>query len=241
MSRKSDISSSLVIITGASRGIGKALAQRFAEGGYDIFATARNQAGLLSLRDELITQYPKIKVYIAAADLSHKSQVENLGAQILGLQRNLRVLINNAGAFVSDTLLDSTDCLPAQIETNLYSAYYLTRRLLPSFLAQKDGYIFNICSVASLQAYSGGASYCISKYALRGFSHMLRQELQSHHIAVSTVLPGATLTDSWKSSPYPPERFIAAKDLAELIFCAHMLTPSSVVEEICIRPQLGDL
>lgn len=105
----------------------------------------------------------------------------------------------------------------------------------------KKGYIFNICSVASINSYDGGGSYAISKFALLGFTKNLRHELKTDHIRVTAVLPGAVLTPSWDGTPLPESRFIPADDIATLILQAYQLSDRTVVEEILIRPQLGDL
>ena len=231
----------LVLITGASRGIGKALVMAFAAAGLDVLGVARNKQNLQKLKAAFSEKYPNRQLYIHLADLSSKVAAEALATAALKLQRPITVLINNVGAFIPDNLQDKTDFLPQQIATNLYSAYYLTRSLLPTFVNQKAGYIFNICSVASLQAYPRGASYCISKYALRGFSHVLREEMRVHGVRVSTVLPGAVLTDSWRGTDLPNTRFIQADDIARALLAAYHLSDSATVEEIVIRPQLGDI
>ncbi|MBC7721603.1 MAG: SDR family oxidoreductase, partial [Pedobacter sp.] len=123
----------------------------------------------------------------------------------------------------------------------LYSAYHLTRALLPKMMEQKSGSIFNICSIASLQAYANGGSYSISKYALLGFSKNLREELKPYGIKVSAVMPGATFTDSWAGSGINLERIMEANDVAKMVFAASQLSPQAVMEDIVLRPQLGDL
>jgi short-subunit dehydrogenase len=104
-----------------------------------------------------------------------------------------------------------------------------------------SGHIFNLCSVASLQAYAGGGSYSISKFALLGFSKNLREELKPHSIKVTAVMPGAVYTPSWEGSGVPPERIMEASDIGQLIKAAAALSPQAVIEEIVLRPQLGDL
>ncbi|MBL7876963.1 MAG: SDR family NAD(P)-dependent oxidoreductase, partial [Cyclobacteriaceae bacterium] len=104
-----------------------------------------------------------------------------------------------------------------------------------------SGHIFNICSIASIKAYPNGGSYAISKFALLGFSKVLREELKEHGIRVTAVLPGATKTASWAGSTLPDSRFIKPEDVAETIFSAYSLSPNAVVEELLIRPQLGDI
>jgi short-subunit dehydrogenase len=105
----------------------------------------------------------------------------------------------------------------------------------------KSGHIFNICSIASIQAYPNGGSYAISKFAMLGFSKCLREELKEFGIRVSAIMPGATKTASWEGVDIPDDRFMKAEDIAETIYAAYILSSRSVVEEIIIRPLLGDL
>ena len=127
------------------------------------------------------------------------------------------------------------------METNLYSAYYLTRALVNDMITKKSGHIFNICSIASVQAYANGGSYSISKFALLGFSKNLREELKPYHVKVTSVLPGAAYTDSWSGSGIEPGRIMEADDIAKMVLAASHLSPRACVEEILLRPQLGDL
>lgn len=93
--------------------------------------------------------------------------------------------------------------LEMQMATNLYSAYHLNRAILPAMIKQNktiNCHIFNICSIASLKAYKNGGAYSISKFALHGFSQNLREELKPHHIKVTSVFPGAVMTDSWSAT-----------------------------------------
>ncbi|MBC7424276.1 MAG: SDR family oxidoreductase, partial [Ferruginibacter sp.] len=131
--------------------------------------------------------------------------------------------------------------LEQMINANLYSAYQLTRVLLPLMMQTKTGHIFNMCSVASLNAYPNGGSYSISKYALMGFSKNLRDELKPHNIKVTAVSPGAVLTDSWGDFDNSKKRIMEASDIAAMIMAATKLSTQAVVEDIVIRPQLGDL
>ncbi|MEQ8240517.1 MAG: SDR family NAD(P)-dependent oxidoreductase, partial [Cyclobacteriaceae bacterium] len=127
------------------------------------------------------------------------------------------------------------------INTNLYSAYHVTRGIVPSMKERKTGYVFNICSTASITAYANGGSYCISKFAMYGMSKVLREELKPHGIKVTSVMPGATLTASWEGADIPNERFVKAEDVAAMVFSTFMLSDRAVVEDLVIRPQLGDL
>ena len=105
----------------------------------------------------------------------------------------------------------------------------------------KKGYIFNMCSVASEKAYPNGGSYSISKFALLGFSKNLREEMKPFGIKVTSILPGATWSDSWAGFEAPEERLMQARDIAEAVVSALRMSAAAVVEEIVLRPQLGDL
>ncbi|MFT5642152.1 MAG: short-subunit dehydrogenase, partial [Cyclobacteriaceae bacterium] len=124
---------------------------------------------------------------------------------------------------------------------NLYSAYHLTRGLIPQMKKDKSGYVFNICSTASIMAYANGGSYSISKFAMYGMSKVLREEMKSFGVKVTSVMPGATLTASWEGADIPPERFVKPEDVAIMVLSTYLLSDRAVVEDLVIRPQLGDL
>jgi short-subunit dehydrogenase len=127
------------------------------------------------------------------------------------------------------------------IETNLYSVYDLCRGLIPDMIVCRRGHIFNLCSIASIVAYPNGGSYSVSKFALYGLTKALREELKPYSIKVTALLPGATLTASWDGVNLPESRFIKASDIAQTIWSAYKLSDNAVIEEILIRPQLGDI
>ena len=230
------------VITGASRGIGKALAQTFALHGYNLFLCSKTDSHLLQAMEEIKTAYPAISVDGKALDLGRKENAILFSEWVLNNTDSVDVLINNTGTFIQGNVSDEPDgALETMLEVNLYSAYHTTRALLPRMKAQKAGHIFTICSVASLAAYPGGGAYGISKYALLGFTRNLRAELKEHGIKVTAVIPGAVYTDSWKGSGVPESRIMETEDLTRMIFAATQLSPQAVVEDIVLRPQLGDL
>jgi len=152
------------------------------------------------------------------------------------------ILINNAGSFLPGSIYTEKDgVFETMMETNLNSAYHLTRTVLPAMMEAKSGHIFNMCSIASLAAYKNGGSYSISKFALLGFSKNLREELKSYNIKVTAVIPGAVYTDSWSGSGISPERIMEVNDVANIVYAASLLSPQACVEDIVMRPQLGDL
>jgi short-subunit dehydrogenase len=230
------------IITGASRGLGKAMAEKFGGGGYQLYLISRSADVLRHTSDELREKFPAIHVRSKAFDLGDKHQAIECGRWIIDHGADVDVLINNAGQFVPGNISDEKEgALEKMMEVNLYSAYHLTRALLPGMIQRKKGHIFNMCSIASLKAYSNGGAYSISKFALAGFSKNLREEMKPHGIKVTALYPGAAYTDSWAASGIDPKRLMEASDIAEMVYAASRLSPQAAVEDIVLRPQLGDL
>lgn len=231
----------LTVITGASKGIGKAIAEKFASQGFNLALCARTESDLLLLKNEIESKF-KVQVHILSADVSKKSEVEKFANFVQKINEKVAVLVNNAGVFVQGQVHNEAEgILETMINTNLYSAYYLTKALISGMIEQKKGHIFNICSIASIMPYANGGSYSISKYAMYGMTKVLREEMKPLGIRVTAILPGATLTNSWSGSDLPSERFIKSEDVAEAVFSAYHLSENSVIEEMIIRPQLGDI
>lgn len=229
-----------IVITGASKGMGKAMAEKFSAAGNKLFICARNEQELALAAKEISEKYNNLVAYLAV-DLSKKDQVLEFANWILK-QNTPDVLINNAGQFVPGSIYNEPDGnLEQMIEINLYGTYNLTRALLPAMMKNQSGHIFNISSIAGLKAYSNGGSYSISKYAVRGFSKNLREEMKAFNIKVTTVYSGAVFTDSWAGAGIKPDRIMEVGDIANMVYTASLLSPQACVEDIVIRPQLGDL
>lgn len=229
------------VITGGTKGIGRAIAEIFAKNGFDLAIAARNGVDLAGLKRDFENRY-SIQVRPFVVDLSQKKAVLGFADFILSQWEVPDVVVNNAGIFSQGSMLtDPDDHLENMMQINLFSAYHLTRALLPPMLAQGKGHIFNICSVASQQAYPDSSAYTITKFAMLGFSKSLRLELKNQGIKVTSVLPGATLTASWEGIALPPKRLMDAREVAKAVWSAWDMGPSAVVEEIVMRPQLGDL
>ncbi len=174
--------------------------------------------------------------------MSRQADVEQFSEAIIQLGTPVHLLINNAGVFVPGQIhTEPKGVFEQTMHTNVFGVYHLTRALLPGMIAQRSGHIFNVCSTASITAYVNGGSYCVSKFALLGMSKVLREELKPHNIRVTSVLPGATLTASWEGTDLPPYRFMPPEDVAEAILAAYRLSARTVVEELVLRPQLGDI
>lgn len=226
----------LAVVTGATKGIGRAIVERFASAGFDIALCARSEKDLEQFRVELEAKYPEARILACKADMSLRDDVKKFSESIKETFNAVDVLVNNAGVFLPGSLLEGDeDNFRKMMDTNLYSSYWMTRDLLGMI---SKGHIFNIASIASLMPYG---AYSVSKFAMLGFSKVLREDLKEKNIRVTAVMPGATLTDSWSGVDLPASRFMPAEDIAEAVFSAWKLSDRTVVEEIVLRPQLGDI
>lgn len=231
----------LIVVTGGSKGIGRAIIERFAREGFDVATCSRKKSDLMELKAHVESVF-RVNAYTVEADVTDKKQVQGFTDFINQLDRPIDVLVNNAGYFEPGQITEEADgVLERMIHSNLYSSYNTTRGLVGSMKSRKWGHIFTICSIASIKAYPNGGSYAISKFALLGFTKVLREELKEFGIRVTAVLPGATKTRSWSETDLPDSRFMKPEDVAESVYGAYSLSRNTVVEEILIRPQLGDI
>jgi short-subunit dehydrogenase len=231
----------MIIITGITKGIGRAIAEEFAAKGYDLVGCARNRTELADFKRELENTY-SIKCHFLSTDLSQPNDLENFVEFVTNLPQKPQALINNAALFQFGGILEEDESLlMTMLHTNLFSAYQLSKAVLPTMIANKKGHIFNICSSVIYQPRKNMGSYGISKFALYGMTKLLREELKPYGVKVTAVMAGSTFTDSWRDSNINPDRLVAPKDIATAILAAFLQSASSVTEEICIRPQEGDL
>ncbi len=232
----------LIVVTGGTRGIGRAILEKFASQGFDVVTCARNKKELDEFKESVEENYKGVRAFAFKADMAEKAQVDAFTNFVRSLARSVDVLVNNAGYFIPGEISTEPEgTLESMMHANLYSAYYTTRGLVQLMKDAKIGHIFNICSIASIKAYGNGGSYAITKFAMLGLSKCLREELMTYNIRVTSVMPGATKTRSWEGVNLPDDRFMTVEDVAETIWSAHAISARSVVEEIIIRPQLGDI
>jgi short-subunit dehydrogenase len=230
------------VITGASKGIGKAVAVKLAMEGFNVALCARNSAALEETAAFIRQQRPGAQVLAIPVDMGDKQQVLGFAEKINAAFPAVDILVNNAGIFVPGALHQEPDGLLENLmAVNVYSAYHLTRQLLPAMISRRKGHIFNLCSTASYKAYPNGGAYSITKFALLGFSRNLREELKQHHVKVTAISPGPTLTASWEGFEAPPDRMMEPEDIANIIWASYTLAAQTVVEEILLRPVLGDI
>ena len=231
-----------ILVTGGTKGIGRAVAELFAKEGFHIITCSRNENDLQKLKLDIEQAYTFSKVLYKEADLGDRKSLDGFIKYVQGLNVPIDVVVNNSGLFTPGKITEEDDeALPFMINTNLYSAYYISKAFAKDMIQRRSGHIFNMCSTASITPYVNGGSYCISKYALYGMTKVLREETKEHNVKVTAILPGATLTASWEGVDLPADRFMKPDDVAQAVYSAFSLSKNSVVEEILIRPQLGDI
>ncbi len=231
-----------ILVSGCTKGIGLAIVQKFAQEGFNVAGCSRKEKDLKKLFTKLSTKYPKQHFFMEVCDLANAELLKVFAKDVLKEFGIIDVLVNNAGTFLPGSILEEEEgAFEKQWLTNMSSAYHLSRIIIPPMVKQKSGHVFNICSTASITAYTNGGSYSISKHAMLGMNNILREELKTKKVKVTAILPGATYTESWKNSDLPKDRFMPVEDIANMIYNAYALSPQSNVEEILIRPQLGDI
>jgi len=232
----------VVLITGASQGIGAAIAKVFAQEvrGARLALVARNVRGLQATAKACAKFGAKAEAF--ECDASNETSVGLMAAAVAERFGAVDVLVNNAGAFAMapffETKVDEFDRMYA---VNLRSAFLVTQAFLPAMLQRKHGDVFFLSSIAGLGAYPQAAGYCAAKFGVTGLAKVLRAETKDRGVRVCCVHPGATWSPSWSKSGVKPERIMPAEDIARGILDVYRLGRRTVVEEIVLRPQLGDL
>jgi len=231
-----------IIITGATKGIGKAIATKFVHHNYNLVLCSRTRDDLILCKENLLQLNNSIKIYIGVMDAKSNKSIDEFGQFVLDSVDSIDVLVNNVGQFEMANIANADEGqLENMLQTNLFCAYHLTRKLLPKMMSKKKGHIINMCSVASIMAYPNSSLYSISKFALLGFSKSLRNELREFNIKVTSILPGATWSNSWVNSGYDESAMMKSEDIAEMIWQVVHLSKNAVVEDIILRPINGDI
>ena len=230
------------LITGATKGIGRAIAIAFAKEGINIAICSRNEKDLADFKQELQRINSRIKVVAQVADGSNKEQLLQFAAFTEVQLGFVSIIVNNLGMFEQQSILDDAgDTFQKHIDTNLMPAYHLYRYFGKTMKAARTGHIFTICSVASLNPIPEAGAYSVTKYALLGLNKTMRQEMQPYNVKVTAVIPGSTLTNSWKDAVVDPDKFVLPEDVASAIINTYKMSTGANVDEIIIRPVGGQV
>lgn len=243
-SRRSSVTNQFmnIVITGATKGIGRAIAEAFVSEGHNIAICSRHEKELQDFSVYLLENFPSSKVFYLPADCSKKKQLLHFADFAKSKLGFVDILVNNVGSFIPATIMNEEEGgLEKMMETNVYSAYYLSRFFGKEMIQRKHGHIFNICSISGIKPSVSAGSYSVSKFAMYGLSKVLREELKEYHVKVTTVIPGATITNSWEGTTLPDTRFVKPEDIALAVLTATKLSEGAVVDEIIIKPTLGKI
>ncbi len=233
------VQNKIVVVTGASEGIGLAIAKLFAESGARVVLASRNPGKLEKASAEIQAQSTGI-----SCDVSSPEDVLRLKNSVLQTFGTIDVLINNAGVTGFKPTWETTlKEWQAILNTNLTGTFLVTQSFLPELMRKKSGHIVNLVSVAGNTAFPNCSAYCSSKFGQLGFTRVLRQELIPYNIRVTAVLPGATDTAIWNGFEGTPERsrMMRPRDVAEAVWYACNADERTTPEEIILRPTRGDV
>lgn len=225
------------LITGASKGMGRAIALAFAKEGYDLALCARNLEGLQELESEIQKESPSVEIFLKECDFSVSKEVEQLATWVETHFPVLDVLVNNVGIYERVTLLkEGPAVLGNHMQVNLYTPHFLCNYFGQIMRDAGKGHIFNITSIASREPVPAAGAYTVTKFALTGLTKVLREELRKFGVKVTEIIPGSTLTSSWDGTDIPPEEFVLPEDIAKVILTCLSLSSGANIEEVVIRP-----
>lgn len=232
----------VVLLLGATGGIGRATATRLAEAGARLVLSARNEEKLRHVMD--VVQGLGGWAHAHAADLTQRQEVESLVAETVKRFGRVDGVVHAAGAFSTASVLrQEEDDFDRQIAANLKSVYLVSRAVATPMITCGKGHIIVVLSVAARQAFAENAAYCASKWGALGFTKVLAEELRPRGVRVTAVLPGATDTPLWDTIPWAPDRsqMLRADDVAQVIVGA-LAAPASVsLDEIILSPPSGNI
>ena len=232
--------SRLVLVTGASSGIGAAVAREFASRGARLALVARSADRLAEVASACGDEGGDARAFVC--DVTDGHAVERMAGAVREWAGTPDVVAKNAGSFVPGGVLETTvDAFRQQLEVNAVSAFAVTRAFLAGMLERGSGRVLMMGSVASVRGYPGGAAYGAAKHAMLGLARALREEAKGTGVSVTTLLPGAVRTGSWDGTDLPDERFMPPQDVARLAAEVAGLSGRTVVEEVLLRPDAGDI
>ncbi|MEO7413009.1 MAG: SDR family oxidoreductase [Opitutaceae bacterium] len=236
--------SPVVLITGASQGIGAAIAKAFAREirGVQLALVARNEKNLRTICRACTKLGSNVRAEFFVCDVSNEASVAQMSAAVKKRFGSVDVLVNNAGKWAGAPFLKTSVAMfDDMLSVNLRSAFLVTQALVPAMVKRRHGDVFFMSSIAGLGAHPNSAAYCAAKFGVTGLARVLRTETKATGVRVCCVHPGATWTASWSASGVPETRIMPARDVAQAFLSVYRLTRRTVVEEIVLRPQAGDV
>ena len=236
-----------ILITGATSGIGEAIAVRLAKENHRLILTGRRIARLNALQSQLEKEY-KVRTHILCFDIRVCSEVEKAIRELPNEWKQIDILVNNAGLAVGlDPIHEGTvDDWERMIDTNIKGLLYITRSISPDMVARKSGHIINLGSIAGKQVYPNGVVYCATKHAVDALSKGMRMDFLPYGIRVTQVCPGAVETEfslvRFKGNQkradqvYDGYQSLVADDIAEAVYYAISQPAYIDIQDLLIMP-----
>jgi 3-oxoacyl-[acyl-carrier protein] reductase len=229
------LSSAVALVTGGSRGIGRAIALRLAAMGASVAICGRDLKALQSVEAELSGR--TARVFSQVADVTRSADVASLLAKTGAALGPVSILVNNAGVGGFGPAHEkSEEDWDRVLNTNLKSVFLVSRAVAPSMIRAGRGDIINISSLAGRNAFAGGGLYCASKWGVQGLSACMAEDLREHGIRVSVICPGSVATEFSGRGPKDPSKALTANDVAHAVAMVVTQGPESFLSEIHLRP-----
>ncbi|PJJ79841.1 SDR family NAD(P)-dependent oxidoreductase [Mucilaginibacter auburnensis] len=230
------------IITGATKGMGRAIAIAFAKENVNIAVCARGAEDLAAFKTELQIINPQIKIVTVVADGSDRDQLISFAETAQRELGSINIIVNNLGMYPPSSILDDEKTLFLKVvNTNLMPAYELYRFFGKSMVSVGEGHIFNICSIAALDPVPEAGIYSVTKAALLSLNNVMRLEMEQYGVKVTAVIPGSTLTDSWKGIAVDKNKMVLPEDVASAIINIYKMSAGANVDQIIIKPVYGQV
>ncbi len=230
----------IVCITGGGRGIGRATAVQLATHQARIVICSRSEKELQQTRQGIEERGSKALTF--CCDVTQKDQVDSMVHSVEKQWGAIDILINNAGQALFKRIVDTSESeWDSILNANCKSAFLMTRAVLPSMFERNQGHIINVVSVAGIKPFYKCSAYCSSKYAMLGFTNVLRLETRSYRIKVTAFLPGAVDTDIWSDVNPDKNKMMNPEQVAEILVSTCLPDSSTTIESVILRPREGDL
>jgi NAD(P)-dependent dehydrogenase (short-subunit alcohol dehydrogenase family) len=235
MNSEKPLEGKVACITGASRGIGLAIAQTLGRMGAKVAICARDRARLDRAAAEL--QREGISVFAAAADVTETRQIAAFIADAEKSLGPIEILVNNAGIGYFGPFHQATEATwDSILDTNLKSVFLASKEISPGMIARRSGHIINIASLAGKNAFANGAIYCASKWGLVGMTQCMAEDLRQYGIRVSAICPGSVATEFSPHAGKDPRKMLQSEDVAHAVAMLVTQAPQSFISEVLLRP-----
>jgi 3-oxoacyl-[acyl-carrier protein] reductase len=235
MGREKTLEGKVAVVTGASRGIGLAIARKLGGLGAKLSLCARSADKLQNVADEL--KNAGVEVIIVAADVRSGDDILSLVEETKQAFGAIDILVNNAGIGYFGPFHEANESnWDSVLDTNLKSVFLLSKAVAKGMIERRCGHIINIASLAGKNAFAGGAIYCASKWGLLGMTECMAEDLRAHGIRVSAICPGTVATDFSPHAGKDASKMLQPEDIAHVVESIVTQAPQSFISEVLLRP-----